>query len=60
MEIITLGGVGLFGMNMMAMRCGGQAIISRRGNGISREDTPGVDILIRFLFNRRYRDEFKP
>ena len=60
LEIIPLGGVGLFGMNMMAMRCGGQAIIIDAGMGFPEEDTPGVDILIPdFSFIDDYRDEIQ-
>lgn len=60
LEIIPLGGVGLFGMNMMAMRCGGQALIIDAGMGFPEEDTPGVDILIPdFSFIEDYRDEIQ-
>ena len=60
LEIIPLGGVGLFGMNMMAMRCGGQAIIIDAGMGFPEEDTPGVDIVIPdFSFIDDYRDEIR-
>ncbi len=60
LEIIPLGGVGLFGMNMMAMRCGGQAVIINAGMGFPEEDTPGVDIIIPdFSFIDDYRDEIQ-
>ena len=60
LEIIPLGGVGLFGMNMMAMRCGGQAIIIDAGMGFPEEDMPGVDIVIPdFSFIDDYRDEIQ-
>ena len=60
LEIIPLGGVGLFGMNMMAMRCDGQAIIIDAGMGFPEEDTPGVDIVIPdFSFIDDYRDEIR-
>jgi ribonuclease J len=60
LEIIPLGGVGHFGMNMMAMRCGGQAIIIDAGMGFPEEDTPGVDIIIPdFSFIDDYRDEIQ-
>ena len=58
LEIIPLGGVGVFGMNMMAMRCGGEAIIIDAGMGFPEEDAPGVDIVIPdFSFIDQYRDE---
>jgi ribonuclease J len=58
LEVIPLGGVGLFGMNMMAMRCGGEAIIIDAGMGFPEEDLPGVDIVIPdFSFIETYRDE---
>ena len=60
LEIIPLGGVGLFGMNMMAMRCGDQAIIIDAGMGFPEEDAPGVDIVIPdFSFIDDYRDEIQ-
>ena len=58
LEIIPLGGVGVFGMNMMALRCGGEAIIIDAGMGFPEEDAPGVDIVIPdFSFIDEYRDE---
>src|ERR1041385_3160145 len=58
LEIIPLGGVGFFGMNMMAMRCGGEAIIVDAGMAFPEEDMPGVDIIIPdFSFIDEYRDE---
>jgi ribonuclease J len=58
LEVIPLGGVGLFGMNMMAMRCGGEAVIVDAGIAFPEEDLPGVDIIIPdFSFIDEYRDE---
>jgi len=58
LEIIPLGGVGVFGMNMMAMRCGGETIIVDAGMGFPEEDAPGIDIMIPdFSFIDQYRDE---
>jgi ribonuclease J len=58
LEIIPLGGVGLFGMNMMAMRYGGEAIIIDAGMGFPEADLPGIDIVIPdFSFIEEYRDE---
>ncbi len=59
LEVIPLGGVGLFGMNMMAMRYGGEAIIIDAGMGFPEADLPGIDIVIPdFSFIDEYRDEF--
>jgi ribonuclease J len=58
LEIIPLGGVGQFGMNMMAMRYAGETIIIDAGMSFPEEDQPGVDIIIPdFSFIERYRDE---
>src|ERR1044071_5992268 len=58
LEIIPLGGVGHFGMNMMAMRTGGEAIIIDAGMGFPEEGPAGVDIVIPdFSFIDEYRDE---
>src|SRR5215471_4691539 len=58
LEIVPMGGVGVFGMNMMAMRCGGEAIIIDAGMGFPEADTPGVDILIPdFSFIDSYAEE---
>lgn len=60
LEIIPLGGVGQFGMNMMAMRFGGDAIIIDAGMGFPEEDLPGVDIVIPDLsFIEDYQDEVR-
>lgn len=56
--MIPLGGVGVFGMNMMALRCDGQTILIDAGMGFPEADAPGVDILIPdFSFIEQYRDE---
>lgn len=58
LEIIPLGGVGVFGMNMLALRYGGEVIIIDAGMGFPEEDAPGVDIVIPdFTFIDQYRDE---
>src|SRR5689334_1352771 len=58
LEIIPLGGVGHFGMNMMAMRYNNVAIIIDAGMAFPNEDLPGVDIIIPdFTFIDEYRDE---
>ncbi len=56
-EMIPLGGVGEFGMNMMLIRCDGEAIIVDAGMGFP-EDEPGINILIPdFSVIDKYRDE---
>ncbi|HUK89768.1 MAG TPA: ribonuclease J [Blastocatellia bacterium] len=58
LQIIPLGGVGQFGMNMMAMRYGHQIIIIDAGMSFPEEDQPGVDIIVPdFSFIDEYRDE---
>src|SRR2546421_11450601 len=57
LQIIPLGGVGQFGLNMMLMRCDGEAIIIDAGMGFP-DDEPGINILIPdFSVVRKYRDE---
>src|SRR5436305_1078513 len=58
LEIIPLGGVGHFGMNMMAMRYEGETIIIDAGMAFPNEDLPGVDVVIPdFTFIDNYLDE---
>src|SRR5215471_20780876 len=58
LEIIPLGGVGVFGMNMLALRYGGETIIIDAGMGFPEEVAPVVDIVIPdFTFIDQYRDE---
>src|ERR1700733_448915 len=58
LQIIPLGGVGQFGMNMMAIRYGDQTIIIDAGMSFPEEDQPGVDIIVPdFSFIDEYRDE---
>lgn len=45
-EIVPLGGVGEFGLNMMAIRCDGEVIIVDAGMGFPEEEVPGVNIAI--------------
>jgi ribonuclease J len=57
-EIIPLGGIGEFGLNMMVMRCGGESIILDAGMGFPEDDVPGVNIVIPdFSVVEKYRDE---
>jgi ribonuclease J len=46
MEIIPLGGLGEFGMNMMAVRCGNDIIVIDAGLMFPRDDLLGVDLVI--------------
>jgi ribonuclease J len=56
-QIIPLGGVGEFGLNMMLMRCDGEAIIVDAGMGFP-DDEPGINILIPdFSTVEKYREE---
>lgn len=58
LQIIPLGGLGQFGMNIMVMRCGGQAVVVDCGMAFPEEDMPGVDIVIPdFSPLFEYRDE---
>jgi Predicted hydrolase of the metallo-beta-lactamase superfamily len=58
LEIIPLGGVGEFGLNMMAMRCQGETILIDAGMGFPEDDVPGVNLVIPdFTFIQEYRDE---
>lgn len=60
LEITPLGGVGQFGMNMMVMRYGDEAIIIDAGMSFPEEDLPGVDIVIPdFTFLSEYRDRIR-
>jgi len=57
LQIIPLGGVGEFGLNMMLIRCDGEAIIVDAGMGFP-EDEPGINIVIPdFSVVDKYRDE---
>src|SRR5438445_13041124 len=57
LQIIPLGGVGEFGMNMMLVRSHGEAILIDAGMGFP-EDEPGVNIVIPdFSVVDKYRDE---
>ncbi|HEX8091201.1 MAG TPA: ribonuclease J [Blastocatellia bacterium] len=58
LEIVPLGGVGEFGLNMMVMRCEGEAIIIDAGMGFPEDDVPGVNIVIPdFSFVESIREE---
>lgn len=58
LELIPLGGVGQFGMNMLTMRYGDTAIVIDSGMTFPDDDLPGVDIVIPdFSFLEPYRSE---
>jgi ribonuclease J len=60
LKIMALGGLGLFGMNMMVMRYGGEAIVIDAGMGFPESDAPGVDIIIPdFSFLESIRAEIR-
>ncbi len=46
LEIVPLGGLGEFGMNMMAIACGDTAIVIDAGVMFPEADLPGVDLII--------------
>jgi ribonuclease J len=57
LEIIPLGGIGEFGMNCMAVRCGDEMLILDAGMGFPEETAYGVDVCIpNFDFLEEYRD----
>jgi len=55
-EVVALGGLGEFGMNMMAFRCQGDMIVIDAGLMFPRDDLLGVDLVIPDL---RYLVEHK-
>ena len=46
LEIVPLGGLGEFGMNMMVLACGDTAIVVDAGVMFPEADLPGVDLII--------------
>ena len=57
-EIVPLGGVGEFGLNMMAIRSRGEVIIVDAGMGFPEEDAPGINIAIPdFSYVEEHLDE---
>jgi len=55
-EIVPLGGLGEFGMNMMAFRYGGDVIIIDAGLMFPREELLGVDVVVpelRYLLEKK-------
>ena len=60
LEIIPLGGLGFFGMNMTVFRYGDQVIIVDCGMMFPDEDLLGVDIAIPdFSYIEAHRDEIR-
>jgi ribonuclease J len=57
-EIIPLGGLGEFGMNMMFVRCGSSAVIIDSGLMFPDDELLGVDVVIPDItFLKEHRDE---
>ncbi len=46
LEIVPLGGLGEFGMNMMALRCRGAIVVIDAGLMFPRDDLLGVDLVV--------------
>lgn len=58
LEIIPIGGLGQFGMNMMLMRYGDEVLVIDAGMGFPEENLFGVDIVIPdFSVLDEYRDQ---
>jgi ribonuclease J len=59
-ELIPLGGVGEFGSNCLAVRCGEDVLLLDVGMGFPEESAYGVDICIPdFEFLEEYRDQIR-
>jgi ribonuclease J len=60
LEVVPLGGLGEFGMNMMAVRYGGSLIIIDAGLMFPRDDLLGVDLVVPDLaYLRAHKDEIR-
>jgi len=56
LEIVPLGGLGEFGMNMMSFRCGGDIVVVDAGLMFPRDDLLGVNLVVpdlRYLVEHR-------
>lgn len=59
-EIIPLGGLGEFGMNMMFIRSGSSAVVVDSGMMFPDDELPGVDVVIPdFTYLVEHRDEIR-
>jgi ribonuclease J len=59
-EIVPLGGLGEFGMNMMSIRCDGDIVIVDAGLMFPRDDLLGVDLVVPDLsYLIEHRDEIR-
>ena len=56
LEVVPLGGLGEFGMNMMAFACGDTSIVIDAGVMFPEADLPGVDLIIPDLSYFQKRD----
>lgn len=57
-EVVPLGGLGEFGLNMMAISCGDTTIVIDAGAMFPETDLPGVDLIIpelEYLESRRHQ-----
>jgi ribonuclease J len=60
LEVVPLGGLGEFGMNMMAVRYGGNMIVIDAGLMFPRDDLLGVDLVVPDLaYLRNHKDEIR-
>lgn len=60
LEVVPLGGLGEFGMNMMAIRYGGSMIVIDAGLMFPRNDLLGVDLVVPDLtYLRDHKDEIR-
>jgi ribonuclease J len=58
LEVIPLGGIGEFGMNCMALRCGDEMIVIDAGMGFPEEAAYGVDVCVpNFDFLDQYKND---
>ncbi len=59
-EIVPLGGLGEFGLNMMAVRCRGSIVVIDAGLMFPRDDLLGVDLVVPdFGFLLEHKDEVR-
>ena len=60
LEVIPIGGLGEFGMNMLALRCAGEILVIDAGILFPGAEQMGVDVIVPDLaFLRDHRDEIR-